>query len=189
MSSLAANSSSVEVDGSTASSAPGLNPVDENEPPEADLQPPNPADITVSENNKSFSVTIQSPMAGRRKLTAWVWLYMSRFAPTINDKTVMWLVKAADGTACKHLMKWSPGDSNKKGTGTTCLAKRIKKKHPTQYKEAMELIGTKEERNAPVASAIIEKSRDDKKLQNLKHKKQKTFEKHCMCTVYHFEDE
>ena len=105
-------------------------------------------------------------MAGRRKLTAWVWRYVSRFAPTINDKNVLCLVKAADGTACKHLMKWSPGDSNKKGTGTTGLANHIKKKHPTQYKEAMELIGTKEERNAPVAAAIGEESRDDKKLQN-----------------------
>ena len=39
-------------------------------------------------------------------------------------------------------MKWSPGDSNiKKGTRTTDLANHIKKKHPTQYKEAMELIG------------------------------------------------
>ena len=104
--SSAANSSSVEADGSAASSPPGSNPVDEGEPPEAVWQPPNTAETTVSEN-KSFSVTIQPPMAGRRKLTAWVWLYMSRFAPTINDKTVLWLVKAADGTACKHLMKLS----------------------------------------------------------------------------------
>ena len=52
------------------------------------------------------------------------------------------------------------------GTGTTGLANHIKKKHPTQYKEAMELIGTKEERNAPVAAAIGEESRDDNKLQN-----------------------
>lgn len=165
--SSAANSSSVEADGSAASSAPGSNPVDVGEPPVAVLQPPNTAETTVSENNKSFSVTIQPPMAGRRKLTAWVWRYVSRFAPTINDKNVLCLVKAADGTACKHLMKWSPGDSNnKKGTGTTGLANHIKKKHPTQYKEAMELIGTKEERNAPVAAAIGEESRDDKKLQN-----------------------
>ena len=70
-------------------------------------------------------------------------------------------------------MKWSPGDSNKKkGTGTTGLANHVKQKHPTQYKEAMELIGTKEvigtkeERNAPVAAAIGEESRDDKKLHN-----------------------
>ena len=69
-------------------------------------------------------------------------------------------------TACKHLMKWSPGDSNKKGTGTTSLANHIKKKHPTQYKEAMELIGTKEDRNVPVAAAIGEESRADKKMQN-----------------------
>ena len=77
---------SVEADGSAASSAPGSNPVDEGEPPEAVLQPPTTAETTVSENNKSFSVTIQPPMAGRRKLTAWVWRYVSRFAPTINDK-------------------------------------------------------------------------------------------------------
>ena len=39
-------------------------------------------------------------------------------------------------------------------------------KHPTQYKEAMELIGTKEDRNVPVAAAIGEESRADKKMQN-----------------------
>ena len=85
MVSSAANGSSVEADGSVASSAPGSNPVDEGEPPEAVFQPPNTAETTVSEN-KSLSVTIQPPMAGRRKLTAWVWRYVSRFAPTINDK-------------------------------------------------------------------------------------------------------
>ena len=85
--SSAANSSSVEAGGSAASSSPGSNPVDVGEPPVAVLQPPNTAETTVSENNKSFSVTIQPPMAGRRKLTAWVWRYVSRFAPTINDKT------------------------------------------------------------------------------------------------------
>ena len=65
--SSAANSSSVEADGSAASLAPGSNPVDQGEPSEAVLQPPNTAETTVSENNKSFSVTIQPPMAGRRK--------------------------------------------------------------------------------------------------------------------------
>ena len=45
----------------------------------------------------------------------------------------------------------------------------------------MELIGTREERNAPVATAIGEESRDDKKTAKLKHEKQKnTFEKHYM---------
>ena len=164
--SSAANSGSVEAGGSATSSAPGSNPVDVGEPPEAVLQPPNTAETTVGENDKRFLVTIQPPMAGRRKLTAWVWRYVSRFAPTINDKDVLFLVKAADGTACKHLMKGSPGDSkNKKVTGTTGPANHINKKHPTQYKEAMELIGT-EERNARVAAAIGEQSRDDKKQQN-----------------------
>ena len=64
--------SGVEADGSAASPAPGSNPVDEGETPEAVLQPLNTAETTVSENNKSFSVTIQPPMAGRRKSTAWV---------------------------------------------------------------------------------------------------------------------
>ena len=41
----------------------------------------------------------------------------------------------------------------------------------------MEIIGTKEEMNAPVAAAIGEESRDDKKLQN-SNTKTKTFEKH-----------
>ena len=65
--SSAANSSSVEAGGSAASSAPGSNPVDVGEPPVAVLQPPNKAETKVSENNKSFSVTIQPRMAGRRK--------------------------------------------------------------------------------------------------------------------------
>ena len=65
--SSAANSGSVEAGGSATSSAPGSNPVDVGEPPVAVLQPPNTAETTVSENNKSFSVTIQPPMAGRRK--------------------------------------------------------------------------------------------------------------------------
>ena len=65
--SSAANRSSVDAGGSAASSAPGSNPVDVGEPPVAVLQPPNTAETTVSENNKSFSVTIQPPMAGRRK--------------------------------------------------------------------------------------------------------------------------
>ena len=81
-----ADNSSVEADGSAASSPPGSNPVDEGEPPEAVLQPPTTAETTISENNKSFSVTIQPPMVGRRKLAAWVWRYVSRFSPTINDE-------------------------------------------------------------------------------------------------------
>ena len=63
--SSAANCSSVEADGSAATSAPGSNLVDEGEPSEAALQPPNTAGTTVSENNKGFSVRIQPPMAGR----------------------------------------------------------------------------------------------------------------------------
>ena len=47
--SYAANSSSVEADGSAASSAPGSNPVDVGEPPVAVLQPPNTAETTVSQ--------------------------------------------------------------------------------------------------------------------------------------------
>ena len=66
MASSAANSSSVEADGSAETSAPGSNAVDEGEP-EAVLQPPTTAETTISESNKSFSVTIQPPMAGRRK--------------------------------------------------------------------------------------------------------------------------
>ena len=83
--SSAGNNSSVEADGSAASSAPGSNGVDEGEP-EAVFQPPTTAETTISENNKSFSVTIQPPMVGRRKLAAWVWRYVSRFSPTINDE-------------------------------------------------------------------------------------------------------
>ena len=62
-------------------------------------------------------------------------------------------------------MKWYPGDSkNKTGTGTTGLASHMRKRHSTQNNEAMEVIVTKEERNAPVAAAIGEESFDDKIL-------------------------
>ena len=108
-----ANSSNVEAGGSARLVSPGFECGGCGWAAGGGFATSNTAETTVSENNKSFSVTIQPHMAGRRKLTAWVWRYVSRFAPTINDENVLCLVKAADGTACKHLMKWSPGDSNK----------------------------------------------------------------------------
>ena len=124
-------------------------------------------------------------MAGRRKLTAWVWRYVSRFAPTINDKNVLCQVKATDGTACKHLMKWSPRDSNKKGTGTTGLANHIKKRHPTQYKETMEFICTKEERNAPVPRQSVRRVVMTKNC-NIKTQKTKNIRKTLHANILTF---
>ena len=50
---------------------------------------------------------------------------MSRFTPTINDKNVVCLVKKVDGTACNHLMKLTPSEGNKRGTGTSGMTTHI----------------------------------------------------------------
>lgn len=72
------------------------------------------------------------------------------------------MVKKVDGTTCNHLMKWTPSEGKKKGTGTSGMTTHIKNKHPDQYSEAIKDVGTKEERNAPVAAAIGEEF-DDKR--------------------------
>ena len=46
------------------------------------------------------------------------------FTPTINDKNVVCL-KNVDGTACSHLMKWSPSERNKRGRGTSAMSAHI----------------------------------------------------------------
>ena len=82
--------------------------------------------------------------------------FVSRFTATINDKNVVCLVKKVDGAACNPLMKWTPSEGNKRGTGTSGMTTHIKNKHPDQYKEAMKDVGTTEERKAPVTAAIGE---------------------------------
>ena len=81
---------------------------------------------------------------------------MSRFAPSINGKNVVCLVKNADEITCNHLMKWTPVLGTKKGTGTSGLSAQIEKKHPTPYQAAKVELGTSTERKAPVAAAISE---------------------------------
>ena len=119
-----ATSSSVEA-GSAASSAAGLDdPVDGSEP--VVLQPPSRAETTISGGgNRRITVTLEKPVSGKRKLTAWCWQFVSRFTPTINDKNVVCLVKKVDGTACNHLMKWTPSEDNKRGTGTSGMTTHI----------------------------------------------------------------
>ena len=67
-----ATSSSVEA-GSAASFAPDSDdPVDENEP--VVLQPPSRAETTISGGgNGRITVTLEQPVSGKRKLTAWCW--------------------------------------------------------------------------------------------------------------------
>ena len=42
----------------------------------------------------------------------------------MNDKNVVRLVKKVDGTACNHLMKWTPSE-DKRGTGTSGMTTHI----------------------------------------------------------------
>ena len=50
---------------------------------------------------------------------------MGGFTPTINDKNVVCLVKKVDGTDGNHLMKWTPAEGNKRGTGTSGITAHI----------------------------------------------------------------
>ena len=65
-----ATTTSVEV-GSAASSALGSDdPVDGSEP--VVLQPPSTAETTISGgDNRRITVTLEQPVSGKRKLTAW----------------------------------------------------------------------------------------------------------------------
>ena len=77
-------------------------------------------------------------------------------------------------------MKWSPGDSDdKKGTGTTGLANHIKKKRPTQYKEAMELTKKGGEERAQWPRQSVRRVVMTKNCKNKTHEKN-TYEKHYM---------
>ena len=55
------------------------------------LQPRQNKETTISSNSKRFEVTLEPPILGRRKLTAWCWRYVSRFTPTIDNKSVVCL--------------------------------------------------------------------------------------------------
>ena len=96
-------SSSVEAE-SAASSAPGSDDqVDGSEP--VVLQPPSRAETTISGGgNRRVTVTLEQPVSGNRKLTAWGWRFVSRFTPTINDQNVVFFVAKVDGTASNHLI-------------------------------------------------------------------------------------
>ena len=81
---------------------------------------------------------------------------MSRFAPSINDKNMLCLVKKRDGKTCNHLMKWTPSDGSKKGTVTSGLIKHLEVAHPAMVKKIKDEIDTSGERKAPIRAAIGE---------------------------------
>ncbi|CAM9188676.1 unnamed protein product, partial [Pylaiella littoralis] len=122
-----------------------------------ELQPPAETVATISPGGgkQSIQVTLEPPQEGKRKLTAWVWRFVSRFSPTINDKNVVCLVKGPEGKICGHLLKWSSSTTQaQRGSGTTGLAKHLEKFHPAVVKGAKEETGTKEERKAPIRAAV-----------------------------------
>ena len=88
---------------------------------------------------------------------------MSRFSQSINDKNAPCLVKKRDGKACNRLMKWTPSDGSKKGTGTSGLIKHLEVAYPAMVKKIKDEIGTSEGRKAPIRAAIGEWFEKEKK--------------------------
>ena len=163
-----ATSSSGEAGSATATTScveaePAASPAPNDSVYKSELQlqpPPTKAETTITgSGDRRIAVTLEPPVSGKRKLTAWCWRFVSRFTPTINDKNVVCLVKKVDGTTCNHIMKWTPGEGKKKGTGTSGITTHIQNKHPTQYKEAMGWIGeagSTGAKKAPVSAVIGE---------------------------------
>lgn len=106
---------------------------------------------------KTVAVTLLEPTLGKRKLTSWCWRFVNRFSPSINDKNVVCLVEKGDGNICNHLMKWTPSEGTKRGTGTSGLMKHLEVAHPRAVKKVKDEVGTSEERKAPIRAAIGEK--------------------------------
>ena len=63
-------------------------------------------------------------------------------------------MKRSNGKTCDHLMKWTPSDGSKKGTGTSGLIKHLEVADPAMVKKIKDEIGTSEERKAPIRAAI-----------------------------------
>ena len=91
------------------------------------------------------------PQIGKRNLTSWCWQFVSRFSPSINDKNALCLVKKGNGKIRNHLMKWTPSDGSKEGTGTSGLIKDL-----DVGQELKDEIGTPEERKSPIRAAIFD---------------------------------
>ena len=75
----------------------------------------------------------------------------------------MCLVKQRNGKTCDHLMRWTPSDGSKKGTGTSGLIKHLEGSDPAMAKKIKGGIGTSEERKSPIrakASKSAQKSVD-----------------------------
>ena len=57
------------------------------------LQTPSWVETTISGGGvRRITVTLEQPVSGKRKLTAWNWRFVSRFTPTINDKKAVCLL-------------------------------------------------------------------------------------------------
>lgn len=145
-------------EGGTAASPPS-DSVESPETGEVTLQP----SVVSSETSvdagrgKTLKVTLLPPNDGKRALKAWVWRFVSRFSPSINNKNVVCMVKKIDGTTCSHLMRWTAAVGTKKGTGTSGLNNHIQKVHTSTYEEVIKELGTTAQRKEPVAVAIGEK--------------------------------
>lgn len=140
----------------SGNSAGASNPVVASDPV---LQPPasDPEATVKTGSGKHVTVTLVSPAAGKKKLTAWCWRFVSIFTPTINDKNVICLLKRVDGTPCNHTMKWTPSAGNKKGSGTTGLNKHLTNFHKAAVEAAVEEAGTEEDKQGPIRAAIGER--------------------------------
>ena len=79
---------------------------------------------------------------------------MRRFTPSINDKNVVCLVEKGDGKTCNHLMKWTPAERSKRGTGTSGLIKHLEAAHPDTVKKKTAEVGTSEGWKAPIRAGI-----------------------------------
>ena len=124
---------------------------------------PHETETTVDDGRgKTVRVTLVEPQIGKRRLKSWCWQLVSRLSPSIN-KNVLCLVKQRNGKTCDHLMKWTPSDGSKKGTGTSGLIKHLEVSHSAVVKKNKDEIGTSGERKALIRAAIGECFEKEKK--------------------------
>ena len=71
----------------------------------------------------------------QKEVESWCWQFVGIFSPSINDRNVLCLVKQLNGKTCDHLLKWTPSDGSKKGTGTSGLIKHLEVAYPAMVKE------------------------------------------------------
>ena len=108
---------------------------------EPELQSPRETETTVDAGRgKTVRVTLEEPQIGKRRLTSSCWQFVSRFSPSINDRNVLCLVKRSNGKTCDNLIKWTPSDGSKKGTGTFGLIKHLEVADPAMVNKILSLI-------------------------------------------------